>query len=293
MAYADSDLVLDFYSDWIEWLRAELERYGYKAPADPWDVGVAYFNLLKRLIPVRPRRVHESPTLTCPDGVRAGYEEVVRKVRAGEDLRPHLSRNLEKRDFNDLLLNDWGIHHLHLGTEIEEDGFVKRTKHILFARFERDDAYLIDIKEHGPGADPWTDRQLLQTIADTWPTVLAPYECPGVEADDERMMSTATARKLGFVIPIVINGKVYAPTGGGMTTAKVGVVVVRAVVHRAEVVQKLEEAVVQAKERIFELARGARELHRPLRLRLEVGEDGAAFAVTEDGTLRIMLGQLR
>lgn len=103
MAYSDADLVLDFYGDWIDILRGELKKRGYEVPPDAQDVATAYFNLLKRLVRVRPRTVHKALTLTCPSDVRAGLDEVVRKVRVGEDLRPHLSRGLAKRDFNDLL----------------------------------------------------------------------------------------------------------------------------------------------------------------------------------------------
>src|ERR1700733_1559942 len=100
MAYADADLELDFSSDWTATLRGALAALHYQPPTDDQDVHIAYFNVLKRLVPVRPRTVHVAPALVCPPEVQLGYDAVRRKVVAGEDLRPHLSRGLAKRDFN-------------------------------------------------------------------------------------------------------------------------------------------------------------------------------------------------
>ena len=35
------------------------------------------------------------------------------------------------------MLSHWGIQHFHLGDVVESDGFVKRTKELLFVHFSR------------------------------------------------------------------------------------------------------------------------------------------------------------
>jgi hypothetical protein len=63
------------------------------------------------------------------------------------------------------LLNDWGIHHLHLSEVDRGDGFVVRTGDLLFAVFRRNDAYLLDILGHGG----WTDESLVEIAVSNWP----------------------------------------------------------------------------------------------------------------------------
>ncbi len=296
MAYADADLVIDFYADWIAILRGELSKRGYENPSAAQDVEIAYFNLRKRLVRARPRNVHEAPTLTCPNEVRVGYDEVVRKVRAGEDVRAHLSRGLAKRDFHDLLLNDWGIHHLHLSTALEPDGFVKRSGPVLFARFGRKDAYFIAVKQHGSGEAPWTDITVLETFAESWPEQMERYELRGLVRSSETNPSAkelASARKAGVQPIVAIKGKYYMPLGGGISTARVGVAVVDAMDRHAMTIRRFEENVVGGKDKLFAEAEAAKiELPRPLQLKLVVRDDGSAMAVTEDWAFGVQLGSL-
>jgi hypothetical protein len=68
--------------------------------------------------------------------------ELVRKIEKGDELTPHLSRAVDtafvstqeraalkphQRDQDrDRMLADWGIHHLHLSSMLEGDGFNQR-----------------------------------------------------------------------------------------------------------------------------------------------------------------------
>ena len=69
--------------------------------------------------------------------------------------------DLKTRRDLDLLIADWGIHHLHLSPE--RDG--RRTGDLLFAVFRPDDAYLLQILPHGN----WAELSLLETIVRNWP----------------------------------------------------------------------------------------------------------------------------
>lgn len=134
----------------------------------------------------RPRTVHRSQEMLSSaeaQTFRPEIDELVRKMEAGEDLKPHLSRAVDiaflstqervalprsqrERDL-DRMLADWGIHHLHLSNVVEADGFVERGEELLFALFGRDDAYLVGIYMHGD----WLDEDLVPIVVRNWPGV--------------------------------------------------------------------------------------------------------------------------
>ena len=134
----------------------------------------------------RPRSVHRSREIVASaeaQPFQAQLDELVRKMQAGEELKPHLSRAVDaaflstqdraslprsqcERDL-DRMLADWGIHHLHLSNVVEPDGFMKRGNELLFAVFTRDDAYLFGIYTHRD----WLDEDLVPIIVRNWPGV--------------------------------------------------------------------------------------------------------------------------
>lgn len=163
---------------------AELEG---KSVRDLLDI---YANWQQRLVFPRPRCVHRSKTLTANPLAshrdhQPGLEALITKIEKGDVITPHLSRGivhgyrpaeanapkalLKRRDL-DLLLNDWCIHHLHITTKLDPDGFVERKstkppKPLLFAAFQRDHAYLIDLMHHGD----WEHEHLVEVVAREWP----------------------------------------------------------------------------------------------------------------------------
>lgn len=70
-----------------------------------------------------------------------------RKIVGGEDLCPHLSRRHARLDTLDGLLNEWGVHHLYLGTAHTAvgSGYMKRSGPVLFARITETDFYAINV----------------------------------------------------------------------------------------------------------------------------------------------------
>ena len=134
----------------------------------------------------RPRSVHRSREMTASaEAQRFATEiaELVRKIEAGEDLKPHLSRAVDtaflstqeraalprsqrEKDL-DRMLADWGIHHLHLSNHVETDGLVARGNELLFAVFGRGDVYLVGIYTHRD----WLHEDLVPIIVRNWPGV--------------------------------------------------------------------------------------------------------------------------
>jgi hypothetical protein len=143
-----------------------------------------------RVPAARPRRVHVSPELLA-NAERLAYGDglaaVLREIANGDDLRPRMStatehayapfvppllaRRRPRERHVDRLLADWGLHHVHLGHEPhrERRNFVKRTPHVLFIAFKRDDAYLVDVAEHESDGANWSALAILEVIVRNWP----------------------------------------------------------------------------------------------------------------------------
>lgn len=98
----------------------------------------------------------------------------------GAPLFKYQSRQIKnifdkKENFkHDALLNDWNIHHFHLGKNIENDGFVTRTNDHLYAVVTDSDIFAICICSHGEYSNP----KALTIIKDNWPHLFKKMYCP-------------------------------------------------------------------------------------------------------------------
>jgi hypothetical protein len=93
---------------------------------------------------------------------------VTQKAKSGLDLNPHLSGTVQKdAGYDDMMLNDWVMHHLHLGTRAhpKNPAMMARTKELLFAMVDNDDIYFVAVGDH----TDWTDQQLFETARTHWP----------------------------------------------------------------------------------------------------------------------------
>jgi hypothetical protein len=156
---------------------AALNRMG------PGDLLVLYLNWRYRLIAATPRRVLRSAAFDQNPIVSqrlSAISQMIDDIEQGRDLTKYLSRRvtvgfalpgkpgtkkLKRFEHLDLLLNDWGIHHLHVSTIVESDGFVEREGPLLFAIFKSERAYFIDVMSHRD----FENDHLIQIIFDTWP----------------------------------------------------------------------------------------------------------------------------
>lgn len=194
---------------------------------------ITYLNWRSRFIPARPRDVHLAAELLASPKYtehRSAADELERKVRAGEDLTPHLSRAVatayvprasrptkpHRRADLDLLVAEWGIHHLHLSSTMAGDGFVERGDDLLFGHFAEHDAYLIGIFPHGS----WAIKEVALVCVRNWPSAEIFHGALGVlglaqpDADDDTRLRL---RQAGVTSFLEIDDKVYMPQG--QTTA--------------------------------------------------------------------------
>jgi hypothetical protein len=294
--HADADIELDFLADWYALMRDSLRQVGFASvPTGGQELELAYFNLLKRVVPIAKRRVHIGAGLVCPPEHLAGYQELTRKVQAGEDLRPYHSKRILDLDYNEGQLNDWGIHHLHLGAKMEPTGvFIERTGPVLYARFRSEHAYFITIQKHGA----WSDLKLLEELDANWPNLLASVPTISARGPNPTDREIAAARRAGVQALVHVNGKVVMPMGGGMTTksgkgSAVGASVISDMGRCRNEVRRFEALVVANKDQVFSEAKAKGvELRRPVRFNLHVRSDSVAIAITADNAFGFPLGPL-
>lgn len=172
-----TNIVMDLYADFAAACSKELQAAGYTPPGGTTaDLIRAYANVKHRRVSVRPRKVHKA-SYSVPSPLAAGEQAFLAAVAAGDDLLPHQSTRLEDHAFDDGMLNDFGIHHFHLGTVpyARNPKFRDRRDPLLFAVVRPDDLYVIGYYKH----QEWAKRDLLDVIHAMWPDLLA-AAIPGI-----------------------------------------------------------------------------------------------------------------
>jgi hypothetical protein len=156
--------------------------------------------------------------------VRAALRTITRKARAGDDLNPYLSRRIFVEDYTDSLFCDWGIYHMHLGNIPPGEYFVRRSDFLLFAMFTSHQALLIDIRPHA--TSEFLRRELLAVVHSEWPDALAAFRLTDIEKTREDVKDPKVIqrfRKAGINVVQSLGSEVFAPPGGGLTTARTSV----------------------------------------------------------------------
>jgi hypothetical protein len=198
---------------------------------DASDLLILWINWKERLIVPRPRKVLRSPTFDGNNFVltnRAIIQSICADIRRGDSLDKYLSKAITtgftlptkptrpwKRKELDMLRGSWGIHHLHASLSVGGEVFVERRDELIFAVFQGDTAYLIDVMLHGE----WAKESIIRTIVDTWPQAGLVHRMNDVvglswnPTDDERRQLMA----MGANSLIAIDGNVYMPNGGVST----------------------------------------------------------------------------
>lgn len=212
---------INLFSDWVKIAKLELEQRGYSLiNQDNESISIKYFNLLKRSVPVKKRNILKSDIFECPNSLKNGLELFQNKILNGEDIFSHLSTKLKNLDEVDYLLYDWGIFHFHLGTELRSDGFVNRTGSLLFAFYDENNFYFLNVMPHGS----WSRQDMLKAIHRNWPKTIEQYKLKnnniiGLEhnVSDEEVVLLRNANVNVFieVEPKVI----YSTPGGGFVSS--------------------------------------------------------------------------
>ena len=156
------------------------------------DLLIIYMCWRFRHVAVRPRKVTGLSVLEADcraEALLPNIESFVKAVEAGTDLGPYLSKRAHShgyaikydlmvtdsatREDRDLLLNVMGIHHFHLGLDMQANGFIERTNEVLLAHVTRDTFNVLGLFDHS--VFEWTvddnmtpERQRLWSIYDKY-----------------------------------------------------------------------------------------------------------------------------
>jgi hypothetical protein len=182
------------------------------------DVLIAYFDALRRRPAVRPRKIWIADDFACPPEYQAGWEQLQKKVTDGEDLRPHLSRGHARLGTLDGLLNEWNVHHLHLGTapSPRDPSLIERSGPVLFARITGDDFYAINVYTHGD----WEQTGVLESLHRNWPDTIKSYRIRGIQGEPLTGEQRRNLRKVNMqTTTTTADGTVYMAIGGGVASS--------------------------------------------------------------------------
>ncbi|MHB2025136.1 MAG: hypothetical protein ACYCPQ_00650 [Elusimicrobiota bacterium] len=264
---------IDLYADWINMQRSSLHAMGYAVDPkdDGLEVSVKHFNVLKRKVVARPRTILQSKEFNCPSDLQTAIDAFKAVAANGGDLTPHLSRTLLDAEYNDALLNHWGIHHFHLGNAIEKDGFIQRSNRLLFSRITDDRVYLIDVMQHGD----WAKQKLVEIIHSNWPDSIERFRLKGIHAQSLSDEDIAKCRKAGVEPGVSAGGNMYFPFGGGYVSTGVSADAVMFHDAISKQLRRLEEHVKLSPELLIDAAKKQGiPLKSPLALRLLIGTGG-------------------
>lgn len=284
----ENDVVItSFFADIARECKKQLISAGYSDPTSVEDEDIVrtYLNVRRRRVSIRRRTVHKA-AYSVPLDLVEGEKEFLAKVKAGDDLRPHQSTRLGQLDYEDGMLNDFGIQHFHLGTVQHPTmpSFVARTDPLLFAMVREDDLYCIGYYGHGD----WSKATLLDVIHENWPDTISGYSLDGLMlahsyTDDEH---DRLRRAEINVVTQRPDGTIHMGPGGGITLAGTSIRDMRDLMSARQFCSKLESAVVEEVRKLLDEGK----LTTPVRLELkfvdrdahiDVDGSGVAFDVSE------------
>lgn len=230
----------DFFADWVELLKDILvSHWGYDISSVPdAEIPFVYFNAEQRRPDQKLREVVESDSFICPPEQVPGWDRLKTLIESDQDITPNLSKLVNNLNSKDSMLNDWGVHHFHLGEHMEGK-FTKRTGPLLFALLADDKFYAIGVFEHGS----WADQDIVEIVHRNWPDVVDKYKIKGVvsstEVTEKERKNLRSKNVNAFVT--VGDGTVYAPIGGGMVSSGYNVQAVMTMHKQKAMLKDLED----------------------------------------------------
>jgi hypothetical protein len=232
------DIQINLWNDFVAHAKAEIRSAGF-ANLDNFsedEVVLGFLNLQRRRVSSSPRRVLKANCFSVQAAHQIALDRICTLILQGDDITPYLSRRINEQ-YHDSMLNDWGIHHLHLGEAVDPDGFIARTGPLLFIRFTDSIAFLIGVYDH----HSWTKQAIVETIHSNWPNSISNYQLQNtnglryVPSDGD--VKKLRANQINAAVQVQ-DGTCYAPIGGGQMMDGTGLQ------SRMESIQKEIQALV-------------------------------------------------
>lgn len=279
----------DLTRDLAELAQNQLRALGY-APSKKdavEDIIRRHLDVSRRLPPPGSWCVYRAEELKrkiLDQKTQKGLAALEREAQHGESLLPRLHEKILDPDYRDLLLNDWGIHHFHLGTELQDNGFVRRTDNVAFTilQLPEHNMYLLDVETHDLG---FAKQGLLHIVENNWPHLLDPVTIREVIPPESISNDDLSRlRRAGVNVFIATpKGRVITPLGGGLTTAKTSVRVQIDLDWAFQTLQHLEKSIQAQGERLSNEFQSKFGLHYD-NIHLRLTEFGQSIVVTEVNT---------
>ena len=194
--------------------------FGALDPAKDFLVSfLDWLHFRARRIPRKSRDVVASSEIQSKRDGFPAVDAITREFRSGGDLGPWLSDSVRRQMTDhkaDLMFNDWGISHFHLGRMFLNPRKVKRSSDLLFAYVEIDHVVLLDIQPHGS----WSLHSLLEILLRTHPADMTRYELKGVMGSGSNRTAddVLKLRKAGASTYYEVNGRLFMPDLGISTS---------------------------------------------------------------------------
>ncbi len=187
---------------------------------------IKHLNMVNKLIERKKYAVNVSKKINereYSNDIKKIIDVIKWKFENEYNLNSYLSTKIFSPNYYDVLLNDWGIYHLHLSNKSHAKNlfFYKRSDYLLFVFIEGMGVYFLDIQKHKK-ENVFQRQELLEIMHNNWPRLLeknrlnldAEYCNKFTNKEIERF------RKNGVNVLQNIGGKVILPLGGGYTTLK-------------------------------------------------------------------------
>lgn len=141
---------------------------------------------------------------------------ILNMLKRGDiQVNKFLTKNIKRSSFYDDFRILWGLYHLHIEKNGENEIFSKRSNYLLILYKVESEIYLVDIVEHGEKY-LWYKKRFLEIIDNEWPDILPRLN--GVSGSDLSEEEIKKYRNKNINTTININGKAIMPTINGIST---------------------------------------------------------------------------
>ena len=183
-------ITIHFAADYENSIRENLGNSGFKhVPRDRDVLFISYFHFLNRRIAPDKRIIKKSDVFECPKKFRNGLKLVEDAFMRGENMLPWQSKNILNLDYDDPVFHQWGIRHLHLGENREENStFMERTSHVLYCLTDLHTVFFIQTLEHGNNYIP----EIVSIAKRNWPHLVTPPDNNLAEDQAAHLVETLT-----------------------------------------------------------------------------------------------------
>ncbi len=248
---------MDLKNDLKTIVKEKLDNNGlkYSSNDDLSNILFSYYNFVNKRIVPQPRIVYKSEEFTnkeneLSDELKLSMNKITDKLQQGKDINYHLSEKINQTQHQDLLLNDWKIHHIHISEKPKsKKSLFKGGDDLAFAMVFDTDVYLIDIATHHP-VENFARKELLKIVKDNWPKLLEPFKLSSKHNHDLSNTEILKRRKNRILTCVEIDGEFYLPPNLGLTTAGTSIYTTEQVIDVISTVSYLEKIILENKEKI-------------------------------------------